>query len=124
MTTPAQPPNQTPADGPPAISPQREEFLWHVWFQQMQQLAWLAAAGAGTALIFLEKVADGKPRRRALVAFICFGVSAVCSVLAQSQVSGAMWENKDPTRARKILPALSLVLLGAGAAGLFLLVTQ
>src|SRR5687767_10221334 len=117
-------PDEPGDGGPVAPDGPRQEFLWQLWFQQLQQLAWLAAAGAGAALIFLDKVGAGKPRRRALMAFICFALSAGISVVAQSQVASGLWERRDLTRLRKIAPGLAYFLLGAGAAALFLLVTS
>jgi hypothetical protein len=104
-------------------SAHRHEFLWSMWFQQMQQLAWLAAAGAGAALIFLERAAPGKPRRRAIVAFICFAIASGVTVIAQTSAADSLWMNKAPERIRKVAPGIAYTLLGAGAAGLYMLVT-
>ena len=105
-------------------SAERERFLWQLWFQQAQQLAWLAAAGAGAALLLLERAAPGKPTRRATIAFVCFALSAAVAVVAQTSVTDALWARKPAERARKWSLAIAYLLLGAGAGGIFVLVTN
>ena len=104
-------------------SAERERFLWQIWFQQAQQLAWLAAAGAGAALLFLEGAAPGKPARRATIAFVCFGLSATLAVISQGRITDALWDEKRPQRERKLVLGLAYMLLGAGAGALFMVVT-
>jgi hypothetical protein len=112
-----------PETNDPAALGERERFLWQVWLQQMQQVAWLAAAGAGAALIFLERVAQGKPRRAALISFALFAVAAAIGVFGQSREVEALWDSRATRPGRAWLP-VAYTVLGAGAGAFIVVVTS
>ncbi|HEV3484853.1 MAG TPA: hypothetical protein VG106_05565 [Vicinamibacterales bacterium] len=102
---------------------ERERFLWQVWLQQMQQVAWLAAAGAGAALIFVERVAQGKPRRAAILSFILFALAAAIAVFGQSREVEALWDNRAVKPGKAWLP-VAYTIVGAGAGAFIVVVTS
>lgn len=93
------------------------DIVWNLWSEQLKQVAWLATAGAGAALVLLERglLAAGRPFA---IALTLFSLSAVVSVFGQIKLVERVEAGGTIDRGLKSFLYASLLLFSGGAGAL------
>lgn len=92
-------------------------LFWSLWFEQLKQVAWLSAAGAGAALLLHERGLLTEVRST-IITLLAFGSSAVIAVFGQVKLVERLGRDGAIDRGLKAYLHVSLALLGAGAGAL------
>lgn len=93
------------------------EIVWSLWSEQLKQVAWLATAGAGAALVLLERglLEAGRPFA---IALTVFSLSAVVAVFGQIKLVERLEAGGSIDRSLKSYLYVALLLFSGGAGAL------
>ena len=110
----APPPAAAVADAPAAPPERLPDIAYQLYFGQFQQLAVLAVALAGGALL-MHQVGLFKGRMWAgIIAAIVFAAAALFAVVGTFELTRGVTEGKDIRKSMKGITIASMFLLGVG----------